>query len=155
MVTTLKCVSTNRLPDALCVSNDSFRRITAARKLRSAALLVGSTPSVLLLVKHGDRIDSHRGHVWLSAWLSVDDGRTWNGGLVLDERKIISYPVGLQSHDDTTYISYDRNRATGREILLARFTEEDILAGRFEGPRSNARMLISRPSVPHDRTTAP
>lgn len=99
----------------------------------------------LLLIKHGDKIDSHEGRVQLSAWLSDDDGVSWRGGLVLDERKGISYPDGFQAPDGTIYISYDRNRARDGEILMARFAEEDILAGKIVGPKSKLKMLISRP----------
>jgi len=99
----------------------------------------------LLLVKHGDKIDAHKGRVQLSAWLSDDDGKSWQGGLVLDERKGISYPDGFQAPDGTLYISYDRNRSTDGEILMARFTEDDILAEKLVGPKSKLRMLISRP----------
>ena len=112
----------------------------------------------LLLVKHGDRIDAHEGRVQLSAWLSDDDGATWQGGLVLDERAGISYPDGLQAPDGTISISYDRNRATDGEILLARFTEADVLAKRLVGPKSKLKMLISRPLAPrpaaHARPTS-
>lgn len=112
----------------------------------------------LLLVKHGDRIDAHEGRVQLSVWLSDDDGATWQGGLVLDERAGISYPDGLQAPDGTIFISYDRNRATDGEILLARFTEADVLAKRLVGPKSKLKMLISRPLAPrpaaHARPTA-
>jgi hypothetical protein len=99
----------------------------------------------LLLVKHGDAVDTHQGRVKLSAWLSEDDGRTWQGGLVLDERKGVSYPDGFQAPNGTIYISYDRNRAADGEILLARFTEDDILARKLVGPKSKLKMLISRP----------
>lgn len=99
----------------------------------------------ILLIKHGDRIDDHKGRVQLSAWLSADDGLTWRGGLILDERKGVSYPDGFQAPDGTIYISYDRNRSTDGEILMARFTEEDILARKAIGPRSKLKMLISRP----------
>lgn len=99
----------------------------------------------LLLIKHGDKIDAHHGRVQLSAWLSEDDGATWKGGLVLDERKGISYPDGFQAPDGSIYISYDRNRSTDGEILLARFTEEDILAKKLVSPQSKLKMLISRP----------
>jgi hypothetical protein len=102
----------------------------------------------LLLVKHGKTIDTHEGRSLLSAWLSDDDGKTWQGGLMLDERKGISYPDGFQAPDGTIYISYDRNRATDGEILLARFTEEDILARRLVGSKSKLKMLISRPLAP-------
>lgn len=99
----------------------------------------------ILLIKHGDAIDSHQGRVMLSAWLSDNDGKSWQGGLVLDERKGISYPDGFQAPDGTLFISYDRNRATDGEILLARFTEEDILAKKLVGTRSKLKILICRP----------
>ena len=100
----------------------------------------------LLLVKHGDDDGLRtRAACKLSAWLSEDDGKTWQGGLMLDERNGVSYPDGFQAPDGTIYISYDRNRATDGEILLARFTEEDILAKKLVGPRSKLKMLISRP----------
>ena len=109
----------------------------------------------LLLVKHGDRIDAHEGRVQLSAWLSDDDGKSWQGGLVLDERKGISYPDGFQAPDGTIYISYDRNRATDGEILLARFTEADVLAKQLTGPKSKLKMLISRPLGPKKEPRKP
>jgi len=99
----------------------------------------------LLLVKHGLSIDRHEGRSQLTAWLSDDDGATWQGGLMLDERKGISYPDGFQTPDGTIYISYDRNRATDGEILMARFTEADIMQKRLTGPKSKLKLLISRP----------
>jgi hypothetical protein len=103
----------------------------------------------LLLVKHGDKVDAHDGRVKLSAWLSDDDGKTWSGGLILDDRKWVSYPDGFQAPDGTIYISYDRNRSTDGEVLMARFTEEDILARKLVGPKSKLQLLISRPLAPH------
>jgi len=50
----------------------------------------------ILLVKHGDKIDSHTGRFMLSVWLSDDEGESWQGGLVLDERKGVSYPDGFR-----------------------------------------------------------
>ena len=100
----------------------------------------------ILLVKHGDTADTTEGkRNKLKAFLSEDDGRTWTGGLMLDERNGVSYPDGFQAPDGTLYISYDRNRASDGEILMARFTEEDILAGQLTGPKSKLRMLISKP----------
>ena len=103
------------------------------------------TSGRILLVKHGKTIDSHKGRNLLTAWLSNDEGKTWRGGLMLDERKGISYPDGFQAPDGTVYISYDRNRSTDGEILLARFTEQDILAGKLVDSKSKLRLLISRP----------
>jgi predicted neuraminidase len=99
----------------------------------------------LLMVKHGATMDNHEGRSKLTAWLSDDDGATWKGGLMLDERKGISYPDGFQAPDGTIYISYDRNRNVEGEILLARFTEADILAQKLVDPQSRLKMLISRP----------
>ena len=97
-----------------------------------------------MLIKHGDKIDSHQGRVQLSAWLSDDDGLTWQGGLVIDERKGISYPDGFQAPDGSIYISYDRNRSTDGEILLAKLTEQDILAKKLVSPESKLKQLISK-----------
>jgi len=99
----------------------------------------------ILLVKHGDTVAAHEGRSKLTAWLSEDEGATWKGGLMLDERQGVSYPDGIQAPDGTLYISYDRNRSTDGEILLARIAEDDILAGALTGPRSRLKMLISRP----------
>ncbi len=52
---------------------------------------------------------------------------------------------GFQAPDGPIYISYDRNRATDGEILMARFTEEDILAKELVNPESRLKMLICRP----------
>jgi hypothetical protein len=70
---------------------------------------------------------------------------------VLDERKGVSYPDGFQAPDGTIFISYDRNRATDGEILLARFTEADVLARQITGPKSKLKMLISRPLAPRSK----
>jgi hypothetical protein len=79
-----------------------------------------------------------------SAWLSGDEGATWKGGLVFEDRPNVTYPDGFQAPDGTIYISYDHNRGQG-EILMARFTEADILAGTLVSPQSKLKMLIVRP----------
>jgi hypothetical protein len=99
----------------------------------------------ILMVKHGETMDSHEGRSKLTAWLSEDEGATWKGGLMLDERTGISYPDGTQAPDGTIYISYDRERSRLGEILMARITEADILAGQLVHPNSRLKMLISRP----------
>jgi predicted neuraminidase len=98
----------------------------------------------LLFVKHGklDERTPKRSH--LTAYLSDDDGQTWKGGLMLDERTGVSYPDGFQHPDGTIYILYDHNRAKDREILLAKFTEDDILAGKFASSRSAERVMVHK-----------
>lgn len=83
----------------------------------------------VLLVKHGELHVKPAKRSHLTAYLSGDDGKTWQGGLLLDEREDVSYPDGFQAPDGTVYIAYDRKRVNG-EILMATFTEDDILAGK-------------------------
>lgn len=59
----------------------------------------------ILLVKHGETIDGHEGRCNLSAWPSEDEGASWQGGLMLDEWTIVTYPDGFQAPDGTLYIS--------------------------------------------------
>ncbi len=98
----------------------------------------------ILLIKHGETIDTHEGRSMLTAWLSDDEGQTWQGGLMLDERKVVSYPDGFQAPDGTIYVSYDHNRGSDAEIFMARFSEADVLAGKPVEPNSKLKMLISR-----------
>ncbi|MCK5802400.1 MAG: exo-alpha-sialidase [Lentisphaeria bacterium] len=98
----------------------------------------------LLLVKHGaidQRIDRSR----LMAFLSEDEGHTWSDGLLLDERKNVSYPDGVQAEDGTIYIIYDFERTGEKEILMARFAEDDVARGK---PASDAalRLLVNKAS---------
>jgi len=65
----------------------------------------------------------------LTAWISSDEGATWQGGLLLDERIKVSYPDGVQAKDGLIHIIYDRERYSSREILLTSFREEDVLSG--------------------------
>ena len=98
----------------------------------------------LLLVKHGKIEERTPKRSHLTAYVSDDEGRTWRGGLMLDERTGVSYPDGFQHPDGTYYIIYDHNRASDREILLARFTEDDVLAGKFQSPRSAERNMVHK-----------
>ena len=97
----------------------------------------------LLLVKHGPiTTRTERSH--LTAYLSSDDGSTWSGGLLLDERRGVSYPDGQQDQDGTMLIIYDYNRREDRAILMARFTEGDVLAGKLESAASSLRVVVSK-----------
>lgn len=105
----------------------------------------------LLMVRHGpiDKVLPRRSH--LTAFLSDDDGQTWTGGLVLDERSMISYPDGFQDPDGVITIVYDNNRYGQAEILMARFREEDVLAGKFQSADAKQRMLISKATGPKSK----
>ncbi|GGC14886.1 hypothetical protein GCM10011386_03330 [Parapedobacter defluvii] len=98
----------------------------------------------ILLIKNGKELHKNEGRNYFSAWLSDDDGQTWKGGLVIDDRENVTYPDGFQAPDGTIYITYDHNRGPG-EIALAKFTEDDILASRIINPQSKLKMTAVRP----------
>lgn len=96
----------------------------------------------LLLVKHSPPDGRTRSH--LTAYLSADDGRTWQGGLLLDERNGVSYPDGTQAADGTIYVIYDFERKGARQILMATFTEEDVLVEEPVSGRVRLRVEVNR-----------
>ena len=103
----------------------------------------------LLLIKHGITVESlSNGRRDLTAFISKDDGKSWEGGLILDERINVSYPDGFQTQAGTIYICYDRERSKLGEILMARFTENDVLNRKFTDKNSKGKMLISKAGAP-------
>jgi len=77
------------------------------------------------------------------AYLSNDDGENWYGGLMLDERIGVSYPDGAQDKDGNIWIVYDHERYRHGDILFARFTEEDIVAGKCVSSVASLKNLIN------------
>lgn len=105
----------------------------------------------LLLINHV----AFTGRNNLTAMLSEDDGQTWSRGLLLDGRSDVSYPDAAEGPDGFLYIVYDRERggfkrsleeaqAQAREILMARVTEADILAGKPVTAGSFLRRVVNR-----------
>lgn len=105
----------------------------------------------LLLVNH----KNFDGRNNLTAMLSDDDGRTWSEGLLLDERKYVAYPDAVEDGEGYIWIVYDRDRGSysksleeclvkPRELLLARVTEEDILAERVIDPKSFLKKIVDK-----------
>lgn len=89
------------------------------RRLRSGSLL-------LITQEPPDR--KTRSH--LIARLSTDDGRTWQGGLMLDERPGVSYPDATEGPEGIIHVIYDFERQGSRQILLAQFNEGNVLRGK-------------------------
>ncbi|MBN8418394.1 MAG: exo-alpha-sialidase [Verrucomicrobia bacterium] len=100
----------------------------------------------LLLVNHHGFTGRTRSH--LTAQLSTDDGQTWNEGLLLDERKGVSYPDGVQDRDGLIWITYDRDRGGDGEILLAKFREEDVFTGKNTTGAVTLKQAISKLDKP-------
>lgn len=97
----------------------------------------------LLLVKHG-LIAEKSGRSHLTAYLSQDDGFTWTGGLLLDERSGVSYPDGQQNSDGTIHIIYDYSRTSAREIIMTKFKEADVISGDTASSSVSLRMNVSK-----------
>lgn len=96
----------------------------------------------ILLIKHSNpRQPDKRSH--LCAYLSDDDGKSWYGEMLIDQRERISYPDGFQAPDGRIFIQYDLERNHG-EILMTVFTEEDIIAGRYVSAASRKPYAVVR-----------
>jgi hypothetical protein len=108
----------------------------------------------LLLVKHGP-LDTTSGRSHLTAYLSKDDGKTWSGGLSLDERRGVSYPDGQQTPDGLIRIIYDYDRVGDREILMATFREEDVAAGRPVSEAVRLRQRVSKSTGGREKPRKP
>jgi len=105
----------------------------------------------LLLVNHVN----FSGRNNLTALLSEDDGETWKYSLMLDTRSNVSYPDLAVGEDGYLYIVYDRERgafmqsmdavyASAREILYAKITEKDIMAGKLVSSESELQHIVSK-----------
>ena len=96
----------------------------------------------LILVKHTPPDGRTRSH--LTAYLSEDDGHTWQGGFLLDERRGVSYPDGTQAGDGTIHLIYDFERKGAKQILMATLTEADIIAGQAVSDRVRLRVVVNQ-----------
>lgn len=103
----------------------------------------------VVFVKHGRPDEATvpwqngRGRVRMTAYLSEDGGKTWKGGLEIWKGKG-SYPDLFQAPDGYIYVSHDHERANDAEVILHRFNEADILAGKIVSPKGKLNRLVSR-----------
>ncbi|MBQ9784364.1 MAG: helix-turn-helix domain-containing protein [Clostridia bacterium] len=115
----------------------------------------------LLLINHVD----FTGRNNLYALLSDDDGKTWSSKMLLDARALVSYP-DVTERDGFIYVTYDRERgcfqksiagayASAREILVAKFTEEDVMAGQPVNPESYLQRVASKLGAYADEASNP
>jgi len=97
----------------------------------------------LLLVRH-DPPEAAKVRSHLKAFVSEDDGRSWKGGLLLEDRANVSYPDGVQAANGLIYVIYDRERRQDKEILMTTFREEDACQGKRVSPDGRARVCINQ-----------
>lgn len=110
----------------------------------SSRFYVGRLASgALLLVKNGP-VDERISRARMMAFVSDDDGATWNGGLVLDARKSVSYPDVTQGSDGFIHVVHDRERTKAREIIHHVFTEADVRAGKLISSGSRLGDVVNK-----------
>jgi hypothetical protein len=140
---------------AQSVSTDGGRTWSAGElylkggKFASKRFFIRRLQSGALLLVRNDAPTSGRSH--LTAFVSDDEGLSWQGGLLLDERES-SYPDGVQTEDGTIYVIYDHQRYTlnreGKEgvgsVVMATFGEADVRAGRKVTDKARLRVVISQ-----------
>lgn len=86
------------------------RQAATVRNLSSRFFLRRLRSGRILLVKNGSPAERLPQRSHMSAWVSDDEGGTWKGGLLLDERSAVSYPDGFEAPDGFIYILYDQKR---------------------------------------------
>ena len=100
-------------------------------------LFISRIPSGRILMVNNDDKTVRQN---MTVYLSEDDGLTWKYKKNIDPRRGVSYP-DVAVNDGKIYLAYDRERTGAKEILLATFTEEDII----EKDREVQITVISKP----------
>lgn len=96
---------------------------TASGSTTSSRFYLGKLSSGnLLLVSNNSKTRNK-----MTAFLSIDGGKTWPHKLLLDARENVSYPDADQTSDGIIHVVFDRERTGAKDILYCRFTEKDIL----------------------------
>ena len=116
---------------------------TAFPHVNSKSVFHRLQSGAILLIRHGQDITKATpARQELTAFLTTDEGKTWSGGLLLDERTGVSYPDIAQAPNGDIYVHYDRNRASDAEILFARFREEDVRVGKLVSKDASLKNLV-------------
>jgi hypothetical protein len=130
------------------------------RMFRSKRFFIRRLKSGALLMVRNNSPDGQRSH--MTAFVSDDDGATWKGGLLLDERES-SYPDGIQAEDGTLFIIYDHQRYTlnraGKRgvgsVQLAVFGEADVRAGKPVTDKVRLHQVVTQLQDTDDTLGAP
>ncbi len=94
----------------------------------------------MLLINHHEFVGRNN----LKAMLSDDEGKTWKGFLMLDDRTPVTYPDMTEDDAGNIYVIYDFDRYGESEILMSKITEEDILQGKLVSESSYLRRLVNK-----------
>lgn len=120
-----------------------IRRLASGRLLLINHYQFGEKNTIDDIMNQGD-VKVWKGRSHLTALLSDDDGETWPYTLLLDEREEVSYPDATEADDGYIYVTYDRQRITEREILMAKFTEDDIIEGHINSSEGRLHVMVNK-----------
>ena len=116
---------------------------TAFPHVNSKSVIRRLQSGSILLIRHGQDITKATpARQELTAFLTADEGKTWSGQLLLDERTGVSYPDVAQASNGDIYVHYDRDRYGAAEILFARFREDDVKAGKLVSDGASLKNLV-------------
>lgn len=97
----------------------------------------------LLVVRHGQDITTATPERQeLSVFLTTDEGKTWAGTPLLEERLNVSHPDIAQDTNGDIYVDRDRERYDATKILFRCFREQDLKSGTIRTPGSSPRNLV-------------
>lgn len=99
--------------------------------------------------EYGFYCHENRGYQACPSIVKTNGGKTFKHKLLLDERPLSSYPQIIENKKDEYVIIYDQGRIRpknedGSEILVAKVTKADIMAGKIVTPSSYLKRLVSR-----------
>ncbi|MBM4083469.1 MAG: exo-alpha-sialidase [Planctomycetes bacterium] len=116
---------------------------TAFPHVNSKSVIRRLQSGSMLVIRHGqDMTKATPKRKELTAFLTTDEGKTWSGGLLLDERTGVSYPDIAQAPNREICVHYDRNRGSDAEILFARFREDDLKAGKLVSAGASLKNIV-------------
>lgn len=103
----------------------AVQAFTASGPTTSSRFYIGKLSSGNLLLVSNNSTTRNK----MTAFLSMDGGKTWPHKLLLDARENVSYPDADQTADGNIHVVFDRDRTGAKDILYCRFTENDVISG--------------------------
>lgn len=132
--------------------------VPAAMQQQPSRFHIRRLPSGNLLLVKNSPPEGGKKRTCLTAYVSTDDGKTWDGGLLLEEGAS-SYPDAAESPDGTIYVIYDHERTGAKQILMAAFTEQDVLQKQAVSAKARLHVLVNQATGqrvrPHKQPKAP
>lgn len=86
--------------------------------------------------------DSTSSRTALTAFLSEDDGKSWQYSLLIDDRSDVAYPEITEDNEGYIYLIYDKGRAREKEVRLSIFNEEDIRTGAIVSEKGRNKIAV-------------